>query len=204
MFASRRSDRNEGHDFATCMPCGLLPLSWRLDVPIGVRLVHGCRSSRQLGRQSAAPPPHLEAVPSSPWLPRQSPEAAQPPGDRRALVARVLVSVAVSFSRLASGAGAALSFTAALSTVVFSMAIRLVCDMVEAACERCLDAAPNIFAMSGFNGRPHRLVPRRGELDCRMLLFTSELDPTIIANAAQHQFTRWNRKASGDFPIVEA
>jgi len=57
---------------------------------------------------------------------------------------------------------------------------------------------------SGFNGRPHRLVPRRGELDCRMLLFTSDLDPTIIAYAAQHQFTRWNGKASGDLPIVEA
>ena len=47
-------------------------------------------------------------------------------------------------------------------------------------------------------------MPRRGELDCRMLLFTSDLDPTIIVYAAQHQFTRWNGKASGDLPIVEA
>src|SRR4051794_24483091 len=62
---------------------------------------------------------------------------------------------------------------------------------------RCLQSRLYKSA-SGFNGRPHRLVPRRGELDCRMLLFTSELDPTTIANAAQHQFTRGNRKASGD------
>ena len=32
-----------------------------------VQLVHGCRSSQQLGHQSAALPPHLQAVPSSPW-----------------------------------------------------------------------------------------------------------------------------------------
>ena len=68
------------------MPCGLLALCLRLDVPVGVQLVHGCRSSRRFGHRTAEPPPHLQAVPSSPWLPssRQSTEAAQPPGDRRA------------------------------------------------------------------------------------------------------------------------
>src|SRR6476646_5971793 len=86
MFASWRSDRNEGARFATCMPCGLLPLWLRLDVPVGAQLVHGCRLSRRLGRRTAEQPPHLQAVPSSPWLPssRQSPEVAQPPNDRRA------------------------------------------------------------------------------------------------------------------------
>ena len=51
---------------------------------------------------------------------------------------------------------------------------------------------------------PHRLEPRRGELDCRMMLFTSNLDPTITAYAAQHQFTHWNGEAGGDLPIVKA
>src|ERR1700737_889781 len=57
-----------------------------LDVPVGVQLVRGYRSSRQLGHRSAEPPPHFQAVPSPPWLPssRQSPAAAQPSGDRRA------------------------------------------------------------------------------------------------------------------------
>jgi hypothetical protein len=37
-----------------------------------------------------------------------------------------------------------------------------------------------------------------------MVLFTPDLDPTIIAYAAQHQFTGWNGKAGGDLPLVEA
>jgi hypothetical protein len=37
-----------------------------------------------------------------------------------------------------------------------------------------------------------------------MVLFTLDLDPTINAYAAQHQFTGWNGKAGGDLPIVEA
>jgi hypothetical protein len=41
-------------------------------------------------------------------------------------------------------------------------------------------------------------------LVCRMVRFTSDLDPPIIAYAAQHQFTGWNGKAGGNLPIVEA
>ena len=68
---------------ATCKPCGLLPLWSRLDVLAGVQLVHCRRSSWPL---SAEPLSHLQAVPSPHWPPwsRQSPAAAQPPGDRRA------------------------------------------------------------------------------------------------------------------------
>src|SRR5260370_40104574 len=67
IFTSRCSGElgNERKRFAIYKPCGLLPLYWRLDVPLGVQLVRGCRLSRQL----ADPPPHLQAVPSPPWLP---------------------------------------------------------------------------------------------------------------------------------------
>ena len=54
------------------------------------------------------------------------------------------------------------------------------------------------------NGRPHRLEPCRGESDCGMVLFTLDLDPTVTAYAIQQQLTGWNRKPSGDLPIVEA
>ena len=54
------------------------------------------------------------------------------------------------------------------------------------------------------NGRPHRLEPRRSESDCRMLLFTSTLDPTMMKQPAQHQFTRRNGQVSDDLPIVDA
>src|SRR5258708_24157886 len=54
---------------ATYKPCGLLPLWSRLDVPVGVQLVRGRRSSRRLGHRSAESPPHLQAVPLAPWPP---------------------------------------------------------------------------------------------------------------------------------------
>ena len=54
------------------------------------------------------------------------------------------------------------------------------------------------------NGRPHRLEPRRSESDCRMLLFTSTLDPTMMKQPAQHQLTRRNGQVSDDLPIVDA
>jgi hypothetical protein len=54
------------------------------------------------------------------------------------------------------------------------------------------------------NGRPHHLEPRRSESDCRMLLFTSALDPTMMKQPAQHQFTRRNGQVSDDLPIVHA
>jgi hypothetical protein len=37
-----------------------------------------------------------------------------------------------------------------------------------------------------------------------MVLFTLDLDPTVTAYAIQQQLTGWNRKPSGDLPIVEA
>src|SRR6476660_7240832 len=52
------------------------------------------------------------------------------------------------------------------------------------------------------NGRPHRLEPRRSESDCRMLLFTSALDPTMIKQPAQHQFTRRHWQVSNSFRSV--
>src|ERR1700722_2699013 len=71
IFASRllRQAGNERIRIATYTPCGLLPLWSRLDVPVGVQLVRGCRSSCQLGHRSAEPQPHLQAVPSPHWLP---------------------------------------------------------------------------------------------------------------------------------------
>ena len=52
-------------------------------------------------------------------------------------------------------------------------------------------SAPALQARMASNRRAQRVEPRRGEFDCRMMLFTSDLDPTIIAYAAQHQFTGW-------------
>src|SRR5450759_1294616 len=88
MFASRLLEQagNERTWVVTYKPCGLLQLWSRLDVPVGVQLVLGCRSSRQLGHRSAEPPTRLQAVPSPPWPPwsRQSPGATRSLGDRPA------------------------------------------------------------------------------------------------------------------------
>src|SRR5260370_25890598 len=54
---------------ATYKPFVLLPLWSRLDVPVVLQFVRGCRSSGQLGHRPAEPPPHLQAVLSPPWLP---------------------------------------------------------------------------------------------------------------------------------------
>src|SRR5260370_30136709 len=68
IFASRllRQAGNERTRIATYKPCGLLPLWSRLDVPVGLQFVRGCRSSGQLGHRPAEPPPHLQAVLSPP------------------------------------------------------------------------------------------------------------------------------------------
>jgi hypothetical protein len=50
------------------------------------------------------------------------------------------------------------------------------------------------------NGRPHRLKPRRGKSECRMLLFAPALDPPIIAYPAH--FTCRNGQVSYDLPII--
>jgi len=37
-----------------------------------------------------------------------------------------------------------------------------------------------------------------------MLLFTSALDPTVMKQPVEHQFTRRNGQVSDDLPIVDA
>src|SRR5216684_7475839 len=46
---------NERTRIATYKPCGLLPLWSLLDVPVGVQLGRGCRSSRRLGHRCFEP-----------------------------------------------------------------------------------------------------------------------------------------------------
>jgi hypothetical protein len=55
----------------------------------------------------------------------------------------------------------------------------------------------------GWLNRLHRFEPRRGQFDCHLLFFTSDLDPTVFTHASQHHLTHRNGQVSGDLPIVQ-